>query len=44
MRDTLLTDFIGEWIDELKDGFMNLMSDVIVFFRENVTSIISSLD
>lgn len=32
----LLQNFIGEIIDELKDGFENEMQDVVVFLRENV--------
>jgi hypothetical protein len=32
----VLSDFIGELIEELQDGFENGMSDVIVFFRENI--------
>jgi hypothetical protein len=34
VKDTLIF-FIGEWIDELQDGFKNGMSDVVVFLREN---------
>lgn len=34
MKDAL-AHFIGEWIEELQDGFHNGMSDVVVFFREN---------
>jgi hypothetical protein len=34
MKD-IFANFIGEWIEELQDGFVNGMSDVVVFFREN---------
>ena len=34
MKD-VLSDAIGEWIEELQDGFVNGMSDVVVFYREN---------
>ena len=39
MKDALAY-FIGEWIDELQDGFMNGMQDVVVFYRENFKVII----
>lgn len=32
--------FLGEWIDELQDGYQNGMSDVVVFLRENILNII----
>jgi len=32
--------FLGEWIDELQDGFQNGMSDVVIFLRENILNII----
>jgi hypothetical protein len=35
-----LTFFIGEWIDELQDGFINGMQDVVIFFRENFKTLI----
>lgn len=34
MKDEF-SDLIGEWIEELQDGFVNGMSDVVVFFRSN---------
>ena len=34
MKD-VLAEAIGEAIDELQDGFVNGMSDVVVFFRSN---------
>lgn len=34
MKDEL-SDFIGEWIEELQDGFVNGISDVVAFFRAN---------
>lgn len=34
MKDEL-SDLIGEWIEELVDGFVNGMSNVVVFFRTN---------
>lgn len=34
MKD-VLSDAIGEAIDELQDGFVNGMSDVVIFFRHN---------
>lgn len=40
MKD-VLAFFIGEWIDELQDGFINGMQDVVLFFRENFKAIIS---
>jgi hypothetical protein len=30
--------FIGEWIDELKDGFTDGMTDTVFFFRENINN------
>jgi len=35
MKDTM-TSFVGELIDELKDGFTSEMTDVVIFFRENI--------
>lgn len=35
-----LTFFLGEWIDELQDGFVNGMQDVVLFFRENFKALI----
>lgn len=32
--------FIGETIDELKEGFLNELPDVIVFFRENLKTLV----
>jgi len=40
MKDALAY-FIGEWIEELQDGFMNGMQDVVVFFRENFKILIA---
>jgi hypothetical protein len=34
MKDEF-SDLIGEWIEELQDGFVDGMSDVVVFFRTN---------
>jgi hypothetical protein len=34
--------FIGEWIEELQDGFVNGMSDVVIFFRENAKVLIEA--
>ena len=31
----VLSNFIGEWVEELQDGFVDGMSDVHKFFREN---------
>jgi len=39
IKDSLIF-FIGEWIDELQDGFKNGMSDVVVFLRENFKKLI----
>lgn len=39
MQD-VLSYFIGEWIDELQDGFMHGMSDVVVFYRENLKTML----
>ena len=41
MKDAL-TYFIGEWIDELQDGFMNGIQDVVIFFRENFKALIQA--
>lgn len=37
-----LTNLIGEWIDELQDGFVNEMEDVVIFLRENVRILIET--
>lgn len=34
MKDALAY-FIGEWVDELQDGFLNGIQDVVMFYREN---------
>lgn len=39
MKDALAY-FIGEWIEELEDGFHNGMQDVVIFFRENFKKLI----
>jgi len=36
----VMTNFIGEWIEELQDGFNNGIEDVVVFFRENLKIIL----
>jgi len=41
IKDSLIF-FIGEWIDELQDGFKNGMSDVVVFLRENFKKLIQA--
>ncbi len=41
MKD-VLSEFIGEWIDELQDGFVNGMSDVVVFYRENFMTMLEA--
>lgn len=41
MKDAFAA-FIGEWIDELQDGFANGMSDVVIFFRENLKVMIEA--
>lgn len=38
----VLSDFIGEWVDELQDGFVNGMQDAVVFFRENFRVLIEA--
>jgi hypothetical protein len=39
MKDAIAY-FIGEWIEELQDGFINGMSDVVIFFRDNFKDLI----
>lgn len=33
----MLRNFIGEWIEELEDGFENGRDDVITFFKQNIS-------
>ena len=39
MKDAL-SFLIGEWIEELEDGFHNGMQDVVIFFRENLKRVV----
>lgn len=39
MKDAL-SYFIGEWIEELQDGFQNGLTDVVVFFRDNFKALL----
>ena len=41
MKDAL-AHFVGEWIEELEDGFHNGMQDVVIFFRENFKTVIEA--
>ena len=41
MKD-ILTLFVGETIDELQDGFVNGMQDVVIFCRENFKVLIEA--
>jgi hypothetical protein len=36
------SNFIGEWIDETQDGFVNGMQDVVIFYRENLKLMIEA--
>jgi hypothetical protein len=38
----ILQSFIGELIDELQDGFVNGVQDVVQFIRENVRVLLES--
>lgn len=42
LKSTLVW-FIGEWIDELQDGFVNGMQDVIIFFRKNLEKVLTEM-
>lgn len=39
MKDALAY-FIGEWFEELQDGFHNGMQDVMIFFRDNFKALL----
>ncbi len=41
VKDALIL-LIGEWIDELQDGFKNGMSDVVIFLRDNFKALIQA--
>lgn len=41
MKD-IISNFVGEWIDEIQDGFVNGMQDVVLFLRENLKKLIES--
>lgn len=36
----LLKNFLGETLDELKDGFENELDDVLIFFNENMNIVL----
>ena len=38
----ILIFLIGEWIEELQDGFKNGMSDVVIFLRDNFKAMIQA--
>lgn len=35
-----LSNFLGEWIENLLDGFVNGMDDINIFFSENVKKLL----